>query len=430
MIYTDANLTPKEIQDISLSPYFKEIRPKLINYLKNSRRNLTPGKLLELQLEASNEIIKLQKQIKVFSKLADRKTHNNEWFSREVYKAHRRVLKNIADGIAWRYLRCLRAPLRLIAEHNHTGNLSKGFIEEAKEAEKIVNRTGAIVLLNDITNVLRYGDLTIIKDDTISFYEVKSGKRDRRAIRQSKKLDSVLNMLNKKEHIIGSQVAKVLLVESKPIHFTDSVKKIISEALKNESGISEARLSPYVWFSCISVDKMTKYYHDKGIMPTFPKSPFKKGKFTVPLINGMLFDSFSPNIAPYSIFPLDEDVIIDLLLGSLQIKAHIGEDELVKSFKGKGWILKFPSDQIRQEWLNLERPDERINATRNQRYQPSLSKSGYTIILPWDVLYRIGFEFLSIKSIIEMIEKSKESAMPNNQDFVVIEFLNEKDRWV
>ena len=72
---------------------------------------------------------------------------------------------------------------------------------------------------------------------------------------------------------------------------------------------------------------MTLYYKEKKSLPNFPKSPFKKGLYTIPFTNGVLFDSYSPNVAPYSIFPLDEEIIIDLLLGSLQIKAHISEDE-------------------------------------------------------------------------------------------------------
>jgi hypothetical protein len=430
MIHTDAALSPEEIQQISLSPYFIKIRPTLIKILKNSRAQLTPIKLLELEFHISSEIIKVEKQISYFSKSADRETHNDEWFSREVYKAHRRILKNIADGIAWRYLKCRRAPLRLIAEHNQTGHLSKNFVEEAKDAERIVNQSGAHLLLNDITNVLRYGDLTIIQDNGISFYEVKSGPKDGRAYKQAKKLDSVLDMLNSKEHTIGDQTAKVLLVESRPTHLTNLAEKVILDALKGDNGISYSRLSPYLWFSCISMDKMIKYYRKKGSLPSIPTCPFKKGRYTVPFINGMLFDSYSPNIAPYSIFPFDEEIIIDLLFGSLQIKAQVSEDELVKSFRGKGWDFKFPSIEAREEWLSFETPSDRIAVTRSQKYQPSLSQGAFTTVLPWDIIYRIGFEFLSIKAIIEMIEVSRDSSIQGKPDFVVTEFLNEKDRWI
>jgi len=430
MIYTEANLTLDEIKQICLSPYFVKIRPNLIKILKESRKSLTPGKLLELQLNISTEIIKVEKQITYFSKLADRKKQNNEWFSREVYKAHKRILKNIADGIAWRYLKCLRASLRLIADHNPTGHISPGFVQEAREAERIVAQTGAFVLLNDITNVLRYGDLTIIQGYTTSFYEVKGGKKDGRAKKQSQKLGSVLDMLNAKEHTIGNQTAKVLLVESKPSHLADSAGRAILDAINSENGISYSKISPYLWLSCISVEKMTEFYRKKGTLPDLPKSPFKKGKYTVPFINQMLFDSYSPNVAPYSIFPFDEETIIDLLLGLLHIKSHLSEEGLIESFKGKGWDFNYPSDKAREEWLDLEIPRERIDATRNQKYQPSLTKGPFTTILPWDVIYRIGFEFLSIKSILELVETARDSSIPGNPDFVVTEFLNEKDRWI
>lgn len=430
MIYTEANLTPDEINQICLSPYFTKIRSGLIKILNESRTNLTPAKLLELQLDISTEIIKVEKQITHFSKLADRKNHNDEWFSREVYKAHKRILKNIADGIAWRYLKCLRAALRLISSHNQTGHISPGFIQEAKEAERIVSQTGAFVILNDITNVLRYGDLTILQNNKTSFYEVKGGKRDARAKRQSKKLDSTLDMLNAKQHTIGSQTAKVLLVESRPTHFATAAEKVIVDSLNKDNGIAYSKLSPYLWLSSISTEKMTGYYKKDGKIPDFPKNPFKKGRYTVPFINQILFDSYSPNVAPYSIFPFDEEIIIDVLLGRLHIKSHLSEEGLVESFRGKGWEFNYPSNDAREEWLALENPRDRVDATRNQKYQPSLTKGPFTTILPWDVIYRIGFEFLSVKSIIEIAEITRASAIPGKPDFVVTEFLNEKDRWV
>ncbi len=423
-------LTPSEINKITLSPYFSRIKPALVKFLRESRKDLSSLELFKLQMDISSEIRKVERQITYFSKSADRKKQNDEWFSREVYKAHRRVLKNIVDGIAWRYLKCLRGPLRLIAEHNPPGHLDSGFKLEAEEGERIMKKTGAVVLLNDLSNVLRYADLTIILKEKVSFYEVKGGKKDSRASRQSKKLKSVIDMLNLKEHTIGKQTAKVLLVESAPSHFTDSAYEVIKKAIASREGVSSSKLTPYLWFSCLSVEKMTEYYRKNKSMPRLPKTPFKKGKYTIPFTNSVLFDLISPNIAPYSIFPFDEEVIVDLLLGGLQIKAHLDEDELIKSFKGKGWEFRPPPSKMLKEWLESETPGERIDGVRNPEYDPSMSKGLFTTTIPKDLVYRIGFEFLSVKSIVKIAEVTRESSIPGKQDLVVTQFAREEDRWV
>jgi len=111
-------LTPKEINMIVNSSGIVTIQPFLEEILKESRnRDISPLKLLELQGKIAEKMIIWEKQIALFKKTADREKQNNEWYSREIYKAHRRMLKTVMDGIAFRFLNFERPVLRQLAQH-------------------------------------------------------------------------------------------------------------------------------------------------------------------------------------------------------------------------------------------------------------------------------------------------------------------------
>lgn len=199
----DSRLTQEEISKISSSSAYNSIYDDFVKLLKESRRkDITNKKLFNLQLEIANRIIKAEKNITYFKKTADRKLQNNEWFSREVYKAQRMAYKQIMDGIAWRFLNFDRASLRQMAEHHQTGNLNPGFIQEAIKAEYVVNDSDFFVILNDLTNFLRYGDLTIVSKDKIYIDEVKTKGKSKGE--QKKQLNLLLEILNKKKFTIGN----------------------------------------------------------------------------------------------------------------------------------------------------------------------------------------------------------------------------------
>src|SRR5574341_1666820 len=72
------------------------------------------------------------------------------------------VLKHIADSIAWRELGYDRVQIQLIAEHHETGFIDHTFFSDLEQAKVLVKRDGDRVLVNDLTTILRHGDLTVI----------------------------------------------------------------------------------------------------------------------------------------------------------------------------------------------------------------------------------------------------------------------------
>lgn len=427
----DEPLNIEEIIVIVSNSHYQSIRPRLIDFLKRSRSKMTTAELLNLEIEIANEIIKLEKQITPLRKLANRASKNDAWFTREVFKAERRALKQIADGIAWRYLGFSRSVMRKLADHHDTGFLNPGFVKEVEEAKAIALTKTGYVLLNDITNYLRHGDLTVIKPGEVSFAEIKSSSSNSgRGNRQKNRLDDLLVQLNQNKLTIGKgDFAEVIKVPGKVNNFFDSVQQAIRLSAESDQGFVVSKISPYLWINVVNVDRLVVAKDKTGITPILPKSPFKKSPYFAPVSTITLFDSFSPNVPPFTVFPFSEETIVDIILAKLWIFASVGEKELVQSFRGKGWQLNLPSPKAWDELVKTS-GTERKDAINNSKFFPKLIKQQYENNTPWTTLLRIQAEFLSIKSIVNSLEFTKSQMSPGTRRGYYADFELEAEQWL
>lgn len=392
---------------------------------------MTAAELLNLEIEIANEIIKLEKQITPLGRLADRSARNDAWFTREVYKAERRAFKQIADGIAWRYLGFNRSVLRKLADHQNTGFLNPGFVKEVEEAKAITLTKTGYVLLNDITNYLRHGDLTVIKPGEVSFAEIKtSNVKSSSKIKQRNKLDALISQLNQNRYNVGNDVGEVFLVPGKVLNFLPQVQNVIKQAQKSEQGFYATKLSPYLWVKVIDATKVAEYKNKYGKNPALQKPPFRRSKLIAPISSITLFDTFSPNVAPFTVFPFSEEIIVDIILARLWVFADVGERELTKSFKGKGWNFVVPSDKIWDERVKINDLPGRREATNNPKYFPQFVQGEYTNRMPWTTPYRVSSEFLSVKSIVNMLDFGKSQVGQRATAGFIADFELESEQWV
>lgn len=421
-------LTQREINEIISSSGLKSITPFLLEVLTKSRNTkISPIELLKLQGKIAEKIISCEKQIRIFKKTANREKKNNEWRSREIYKAHRKILKEVMDGVAFRLLNFERPVLRQLAEHNQTGFLTEGFLEELTKAEYIVNESSFYVILNDLTNFLRHGDLTIISPKGKIIDEVKtSGTAEGN---QKKVLNNLIKMLNSKMLRMGDQTAQYINIHGKPTNFLKQVEIIINKSKSDTKGVYADRVAPYLWVSSISIPKMMKYFKKNDKLPEMPKMPFSK-KEIFPSTNSLLFfDQFSPNIIPYSVFPFSEEIICEIMTGQIQLKAIINKKELIKSFKGKGWELTLAP---REDIIAVYDSDDikKIKkAVVDPKYHNTLRKGNFSYKLPHEVLLRIENEFRSVKAIIDESEGIMKAALNGAYKMVATNFSDEYLIW-
>lgn len=422
-------LTPREIHEIISSPAITNIQPFLEEVLKESRnRSISPAQLLELQGKIAEKMILWEKQIALFKKTVDREKMNDEWLSREIYKAHHRMLKIIMDGVAFRFLNFERPVLRQLAEHNQTGHLTAGFIKELEKAAYIISQTGFYVILNDLTNFLRYGDLTIISPEGNIIDEVKTTGKAKGD--QKKNLDELIKMLNKKVFKAGNQTAQYITIPGKPTSFLSQVEKIINKSIECKEGIYAERVSPYLWVASTCVPRMMEYFKATNKLPKMPTYPFPKKDISPPTNSLMFFDQFSPNIMPFSAFPLSEKIICEIMTGQIQLKMVINEKELKKTFKGKGWDLTMPSREDIVAIYDTDDIEKIKEAIYDPAYHCTLKKGIFSYQLPREVLLRIETEFRSAKSIINESEGIMNSATERVPRMITTNFSDEQAIWM
>lgn len=421
-------LSPKEINEIVSSSGLTSITPFLLEVLTKSRdRKISAVELLELQGKIAEKIIRCEKQIAILKKTADREKRNDEWRSREIYKAHRKMLKEVMDGVAFRFLNFERPVLRQLAHHNQTGHLKKGFIEELTKAEYIVNETGFFVILNDLTNFLRYGDLTIISPDGNIIDEVKTSGSAKG--NQKKALNKIIKTLNKKVFKAGNQTAQYIKIPGKPTSFVNQVEVIINKSKQNAEGIYAERVSPYLWISSISIHKMMEYFKETGRLPERPVTPFPKEDISHFTNSLMFFDQFSPNLMPYSVFPFPEEIICELMTGRIQLKAVVSEKELIKTFKGKGWELTLPPREAIIAVYDTDDIEKIKESVVDPQFHNTLKKGEFNYKLPREVLFRIQSEFRSAKSIIDESEGIMKATADRVPRMIVTNFSEEYLIW-
>jgi hypothetical protein len=422
----------EEINKIASSSGYQSVYGDFVKFLKKSRkRDITNIELFDLQMEIANRIIKAEKSISFFKKAANRESQNKEWFSREVYKAQRWAYKQIMDGVAWRFLNFDRASLRQIAEHNQTGNINPGFVKEMYKAKFIVENSDFYVILNDLTNFLRFGDLTIVSKDKIYIDEVKT--KGGATTEQKEQLRLLLDRLNKKKFSIGKDSADYLLVDGNVQNFLPSIEKIMKKAKTDKMGISSERVSPYLYLSCIYSENLLSVEKDfQKIRPFLPPVPFtadEQGCF-IPMTNLFLFGEFSPNFAPYTIFPFEEELIADLVLGKCILSSHISQKRLDESIRGKGWGVEFPTkEEIANSYDEILKPEDIKKVVWDPKYHIQFSKGKFRSSIAREILFRINSEFLSVKAIVNSLESTRTNYGYLSKNYVT-GFKNESSMWV
>ncbi|MBI5122815.1 hypothetical protein HZA75_03065 [Candidatus Roizmanbacteria bacterium] len=424
----EEELTISEIIKITSHAEYKSLRGFLLEVLTESRRSdITNVEFFQLQGKIIEKIIPLEKKISFFKKTADPKIRNQAWYTRELYKAQWRAIKQVMDGIAWRMLKFDRIALRQIAEHNPTGHLSEGILEEVQKGGEIVNSSDHFVIFNDLTNFLRHGDLTIFTPNEILIDEVKTKGKATKA--QSESLDKLLNRLNKRVYKIGDVEAGFIEIKGSPSNFLKEVESIIIKAMTNHERIFAQRVSPYLWVSCIYIPTIEQNIKS-GISPKLPSSPFPGAESLPPIGNFTLFDSFSPNLAPYSIFPFAENIIVGLMTGEIQLKAVISRKELVKSAKGKGWELTFPAREVISKMYDKAKTrNECREVSRSVENYVTFKKGAFEYKMGKEILYRIDSEFLSIKALLASAEQVRTMTGSGVSRTFTTNFSEEHEMW-
>ena len=258
------------------------------------------------------------------------------------------LLKQIMDSVAWRVLGFDRVAVQLLAEHQQTGHLDETVLDDFQKARELVDQEGAIVLVNDLTHVLRHGDLTIIKGDQFEVMENKSGKassQNRRATRQRRQLDDLHLFLQFGVRTTPEGNEYIIKVPGPVRTYHPTLAEAIRQAKKNPDRSQQTLLS-----DCLAVDVW--WIQDQG--PSTLEDPFPDVALSVTFSNLHILDKPTVGLAPYGIFPFDEEACFGLITRHLVVRTYLNLESLGARYRQQGLSLELahPNEEERKRYLS------------------------------------------------------------------------------
>ena len=365
-----------------------------------------------------------------------------------------RILKTIVDGIVWRNMHFDRSILRLIASNRKTGFIDinePGFRGVINIAKSILWNRKNKVIINDISNFLRVGDLTEISKSGIFIHEIKGkGKRIKNIfsllqdIKRTSKISKQSEMLlkvqtalsHRKIFIDNSQTVQIRNIKVPFKNYLNDVKKIILKAKRE--GFFSKKITDYLVVSCLDL-KQSVQLKKEGKIKDWKEfktaEDWESTDFILPFTNTDTFykneDFFIPNMTPYSIFPFSSRICLELLSGRLILTARLNISKIYHYFGENGWAV----DGI---GLNeLIKRGQRIKSLYPNIYEAYhfdetlcvLKRGKFNLAIPTINIFRIGMDFMSVETILLEVEQICKEAVPFKDEWTAINILAERNIW-
>lgn len=394
------------------------------------RRQNRPLPMLKLQGELLTDLVEAEDSVAQYKKkLAELEQcgapEDDLTFVKAEYYKYRRLkyaLRDIGDGIAWRFLGFDRCVLSQMGVHPRKQHINKeGTANELYELADVINRTNEVAILNDITHILKKGDITArLSEEMIEFIEVKSSNtKSSRLVRQRNDLEQTISFLNEGEKTKDGEQIRILNLPIEPRSymriFERHLMRAESECLLAEK-IGEHLLLHITDFHAVKSE-------------TDPKQSFRKRDEIRERWeeSGDLVMDFSSidrhlhvqNFAPFSVFPIQHKYRVKLMTGALLVGASLNVSSVLRYLSSRGWtVVKRPEDFVRESagTYSAEIP------------VAALKKGPLTVHLPMPMLGRLAHEYLSIKTLGDMLDALLKTGW-NSADKHFIRFAEEDKQW-
>lgn len=414
-------------------PTAKDYRDIIEDYIRIARirrgNNLAISKL---QMHLLEDLITHQKILDNLKKQSESNPQNIEYVKQEIFvqEAILRNLQDIADGIAFRYFEYDRALLHYLGIKPAKGPVRPhpGLIVELQVWSEAFDYGQAKAIMNDITNYLKIGDVTVFKDSgEIEFIEVKSGKstrgKERRArlTRQQNKLEETVKFFNTG---ITEFDGRDLVIKKIPVALDYKFELIMETVQKaKECGMSHCVIEDYLIVECIDCQDAKRSedfipYFEKHTAPVRDEWRKKKDYIFGPLFFHERLD-FSHNLTPISIWPLDDTTCADLMMGRLMLTATANISEIQRKFEKEGWTIEKSVWQMKKEEIEAS----------GMKSLMTVRKNGFFVEVPPGMLARNIFEFLSPTTLINTFQWNYENTPKDQSGLILMAYEKEKDIW-
>lgn len=306
---------------------------KKLVYIENKIRHCKK-EINELNIKRKNPEFKLTKEESIIVK----ESLNFIEYKIDEYKWLILILKSIGDGIAFTFIHKLDIKPQNFKESPGFISGKKGIILEKKILRYSFKR-GLIAIMNDLTSVLKYADITLINEDIFFPIEVKTSVMDNSRInRQKDKTNKLYKYLfeDVSFDLYGDGTKEMRRVEigSSEINYIEQFNKLLLSAKKKGYAFSSFEDG----FSClIAYEEFGNNVFDKIV---------EKGRFEKPIFFHLNMNKFvGQGYYPFSLIFNHGEQYWDFLEGLLNIIVFIDISKIERTSKKNGFIVERAIDE-------------------------------------------------------------------------------------
>lgn len=261
-----------------------------------------------------------------------------------------RQLRSVGDALAWR---CFGFDRRIVIALSRNAPPSpvvgkEGLGSELGVVEERWESKQQFVLLHDLTNSIRIGDVTIVTDDGWQLYEVKTsaagkGSRQRAQVKRARQALDAINS--------GAPVADAgpeLVVADSPLKInTAGLRSVLEQA--RIDGVASKRIGRQQVVTALSAARPPGSPPVAATMEQWEQlktRAFSKAEMAQSSqhLRGVRSDSLvqDAGLAPFPIYPLDPAVAASLTTDLLAFEYVVGWDRVADALRRRGFTVTCP----------------------------------------------------------------------------------------
>lgn len=334
------------------------------------------------------------------------------------YRMYANAVRAIGDGIAWRTLGYDRAVTRLMSERETKQWLtSEGLIEELREWSSHFERGTGLAILNALTNCLAIGDVTVVRpDDSVEIIEVKSSNaKSGRKVRQKQKMSEVLTLLGRGEGQTENRDVQIEILNITPETGLDQIEELLHTA--SLKGVAARKISNCLYaeaFDCRKIDDPKSFDAQLAKIRDTVLGEWERHGDLVIDFTTLDALAFTPNCAPFAVYPFSARMCVDLLVGSKFYVTYLNHNAVGREFENRGWIVEQMTEQLTQQG--------------NKDAAMKVAKGRFHVLIPHADFMRLQMEALRAKTLIEAYEiKFKQKG--RGEEYLLGVFSGESEVW-
>ena len=392
--------------------------------------------MAKVQLHLVEELLIAQKAIKHYrQKLMELKAQaggaqptdekmkaNISSVDRELFfhRAHANCFRAIGDSVAWRALKHDRAALRALSGNAVKQQiLEQGTINELNQWSATFDTGQGLAILNALTNWLAIGDITVVKNDgEIEVVEVKSSNADSMT-KQKQRMRTVTDLLKTGKGTLEGQEVEIVRFDIGIENDLPILFGLLEEA--GRSGWAGGRINNCCHIEAFDFRVMgsAEEVWKRGVEQTQKEiASWTEHDDVVIRMDSLDILSFTPNCAPFSVFPFPDRLCVELLTGAKNYSCFLNLTELGREFERGGWQVEKWPQELMKDGADRDTPIFR------------LKRNGMHPYIPPAHVMRISMETIRPIVLIRTLDAAFKLGPGAMSPSALVVYEGEKDLWM